>query len=81
MSQRRDDRLDELLAAWASPQRLTPDEAGAVLRAVVAEPRPTSLPVTWWSDLSERVTAAVVLAAARPVAPPAGAPATGAAAA
>ena len=60
-----DDRLDHLLDAWGQQQRLPPSEADGILRSILQEPR-ASLPVTWWSDLSAQVTAAVVLANSRP---------------
>jgi hypothetical protein len=65
-------RLDHLLDRWARVQRLDAREAEAVLHAILPPPpgpvdaSSTSLPATWWSDLSAQVSAAIVLATARP---------------
>jgi hypothetical protein len=53
--------LDQLLAAWADDVRLRDDEADAMARAIVAEPRP-QLPADWWQHLQSQVTAAVLQA-------------------
>ena len=58
-----DDRLDPLLDAWAQQHRLDEDDADAILRTILQEPRQT-LAATWWNDLNDQITAAVVLAAA-----------------
>jgi hypothetical protein len=66
-----DDRLDRLLHAWGSEQRLDDREAEALLHAILP-PTPTTLPATWWSDLSAQVSAAVVLATVQPADQPVG---------
>jgi hypothetical protein len=69
--------LDTLLAAWAADHRLHPQEAERLLTSIlgpepdptpVAAVAPTALPATWWAQLSQQVTAAIVLAASRPAA-------------
>jgi hypothetical protein len=82
MAELDDVRLDQLLDRWAREQRLDAREAETVLHAILppspatapaagATPAslpatPASLPATWWSDLSAQVSAAIVLATARP---------------
>jgi hypothetical protein len=63
-----DDDLDSLLGVWARQQRLDQRQADDILRAITGQPHPT-LPVTWWTDLSTQLTAAVVLATSHPSAP------------
>jgi hypothetical protein len=53
-----------LLAAWAAARRLPEDEAERVRRAIV--PADPVLPATWWSDLNDRVSAAIAMATATP---------------
>ena len=65
MSDRADDRLDLLLGAWAAQQRLDQRQADDILHAITGQPR-DSLTATWWTELSTRITAAVVLAACAP---------------
>jgi hypothetical protein len=57
------DPLDLLLAAWAGEQRLDDQAAARMLAAIVA-PAPPGLAISFWSELSSRVTAAIVLASA-----------------
>ncbi len=59
-----DAQLDPLLEAWAQRHRLDEAEADAILRTVLQEPQPT-LAASWWSNLNDQVTAAVVLAASQ----------------
>jgi hypothetical protein len=62
-----DARLDRLLASWAEQQRLDQRQADVILHAIAG--RTTEpLPVTWWSDLSAQIAAAVVMATQRPAA-------------
>lgn len=57
-----DDQLDPLLDAWAQEHRLGDADADAILRSILQEPQLT-LAASWWSNLNDQVTAAVVLAA------------------
>jgi hypothetical protein len=69
MAEPDDDRLDQLLDRWAQEQRLGAREAEAILHAILPPapaPTPSALPGTWWSELSAQVSAAIVLATARP---------------
>jgi hypothetical protein len=56
--------LDGLLAAWAVARRLPDDEAERVRRAIL--PADPVLPATWWSDLNDKVSAAIARATATP---------------
>ncbi len=56
-----DDRLDPLLDAWAHQHRLDDADADSILRSILQEPRAT-LAATWWSNLNDQVTAAVLRA-------------------
>lgn len=56
-----DDQLDPLLDAWAQEHRLDEDDADAILRSILQESQPT-LAASWWNELNDQVTAAVVLA-------------------
>jgi hypothetical protein len=62
-----DPGLDRLLASWARQQRIDQRQADEILHAIAGQPT-DSLPVTWWSDLSAQVAAAVVMATQRPAA-------------
>jgi len=56
--------LDQLLAAWASAQRL-PDAAAERIRQAIV-PADPALPATWWSDFNERISVAIARATATP---------------
>jgi len=56
--------LDQLLAAWASAQRLPDAAAERVRQAIV--PADPALPATWWSDFNERISTAIARATATP---------------
>ena len=56
--------LDQLLAAWASAQRL-PDAAAERIRQAIV-PADPALPAAWWSDFNDRISTAIARATATP---------------
>lgn len=59
-----DERLDDLLGAWADARRLGAARAAAIERAIVATPR--ELDHGWWAAFSHEVDRAMVRASALP---------------
>ena len=48
--------LDQLLAAWASTQRLSMDTAERIRTEIVTP----ELPANWWPDFASRITDTIV---------------------